>query len=95
MAAIAVFHNPRQSHIEISFVCEHPRGMSKEFCKAVADYVFRHWRRAICFTPVDHIKAQKMIERIGFKKEGVQRKASGDGRDLIMYGIFKEECRYV
>lgn len=53
---------------------------------------------------VDHIavqtirsnrKARKLIERMGFKLEGVLRRASPVGQDVFVYGMTKSECRWV
>lgn len=94
LAALAVFHDFKQNSVEIDFVCDNPKGMTRAFCKAVSTYVFGNWRRATCFTTPEHKAAQRLIERLGFKREGIQRKAADDGRDLIMYGILKEESKF-
>lgn len=53
---------------------------------------------------VDHIavqtirsnrKARKFCERMGFKLEGVLRRASPIGQDVFVYGMTKSECRWV
>ena len=40
-------------------------------------------------------QSQKFVEHIGFVKEGVMRQGSEDGSDLIVYGMLKDECRYL
>jgi RimJ/RimL family protein N-acetyltransferase len=44
---------------------------------------------------VDNFKAQRFDEHLGFKREGVMRKACKDGQDLIVYGMLREECRFL
>jgi RimJ/RimL family protein N-acetyltransferase len=44
---------------------------------------------------VDNIDAQIFDEKLGFKKEGLVRKGSDDGTDMILYGMLKEECRWI
>ncbi len=53
---------------------------------------------------VDHVaaqtvrsnrKARKLLERLGFKLEGVLRRASPIGQDVFVYGMTKSECRWV
>lgn len=43
----------------------------------------------------DNHDARKFDEHLGFKKEGLLRKACDDGSDLILYGMLKEECRWI
>lgn len=43
----------------------------------------------------DNKEAQRFDEHLGFKKEGVIRRGDDDGCDLIMYGMLKEECRFL
>ena len=44
---------------------------------------------------VDNLAAQKFDEHLGFKKEGLLRKGASDGTDMILYGMLKEECRWL
>lgn len=43
----------------------------------------------------DNFEAQKFDEHLGFKKEGLLRRACDDDTDLILYGMLKEECRWI
>ena len=36
--------------------------------------------------------SRRFVERIGWKLEGVLRKAAEDGRDLMVYGLLREEA---
>jgi len=44
---------------------------------------------------VDNLEAQRFDEHLGFKKEGIIRKGASDGTDMILYGMLKEECRWL
>jgi len=44
---------------------------------------------------VDNLEAQKFDEHLGFKREGLLRRACEDGTDMILYGMLKEECRFL
>jgi RimJ/RimL family protein N-acetyltransferase len=44
---------------------------------------------------VDNLDAQRFDEHLGFEKEGVLRKAHTDGTDMIIYGMLKEDCRWL
>lgn len=40
-------------------------------------------------------RARKMNERLGFKQEGCIRNGFGGGRDMIVYGMLRSECRWI
>jgi RimJ/RimL family protein N-acetyltransferase len=43
----------------------------------------------------DNTDAQRFDEHLGFRREGQLRAACADGTDLIIYGMLKDECRYI
>lgn len=43
----------------------------------------------------DNVKAQRFDEHLGFRREGLMRKACKDGQDLIVYGMLREECKFL
>ena len=43
----------------------------------------------------DNMEARRFDEHLGFKQEGVIRKGAADGTDMILYGMLKEECRFL
>jgi RimJ/RimL family protein N-acetyltransferase len=40
-------------------------------------------------------KARKLAERLGYRFEGQIRKAMQDGADAMVYGMLKDECRWL
>lgn len=51
--------------------------------------------RITALVRVDNLDAQRFDEHLGFKKEGLIRRASEDGTDMILYGMLREECRWL
>jgi RimJ/RimL family protein N-acetyltransferase len=50
--------------------------------------------RVAAFTDIENAPAQRLLERLGFQREGVLRRATfrdGRWRDLAIYGILREE----
>jgi len=43
----------------------------------------------------DNLDAQRFDEHLGFKREGLIRRGANDGSNLILYGMLKEECRWL
>ena len=44
---------------------------------------------------VDNLAAQKLDEHLGFVREGVLRRGASDGTDMIIYGMLRDECRWL
>lgn len=40
-------------------------------------------------------RARAFVEKLGWRMEGVHRKAMADGGDAISYGMLREECRWL
>lgn len=40
-------------------------------------------------------KARAFVRKLGFVEEGNAREALGPGKDLILYGMLKRECRWL
>lgn len=68
------------------------------------DYLFRCFaypfiqlqcNRITGLVRVDNLEAQKFDEHLGFKREGLLRKAASDGTDMYVYGMLREECRWL
>jgi RimJ/RimL family protein N-acetyltransferase len=43
----------------------------------------------------DNLPAQRLAEKLGFVQEGRMRSACKDGTDMIMYGMLRDECRWL
>lgn len=52
------------------------------------------WRMTV-FASKDNKISRRFIQKLGFKLEGNVRKGMPDGKDAIMYGMLKEECRWI
>ena len=73
------------------------RWMTKDFLWRCFAYPFLQLQcsRITGLVRVDNLVAQKFDEHLGFKREGLVRKACTDGTDMILYGMLKEECRWL
>ena len=71
--------------------------LNRDFLRAVFVYPFiqMNYMRVTGLVRVDNFDAQRFDEHLGFKREGLLRKGDDDGTDLILYGMLKEECRWI
>ena len=83
-------------------ICMHVAGTGKEWL--TRDFLYRCFaypfiqlecNRVTGLVRVDNMLAQKFDEHLGFVREGVIRRGASDGTDFILYGMLKEECRWL
>lgn len=71
--------------------------INRAFIRAAFAYPFKQLgcTRVSGLVRVDNFAAQQFDERLGFKREGLVRRGDDDGTDLIMYGMLREECKWI
>lgn len=93
--AVVVFHNFRKTSCEISIASVSPRWGSRLFIREVFSLGFATCRRILVLVAVDNQVSIDLVERLGFKREGLHRQAADDGTDLYSYAMLKQECRWI
>jgi len=89
----------RQLEIGYSLVPnERGKGYCSEAVKTMVDYLFlsKDVKRVQAQTDPRNVASQKVLEKAGFRKEGILRKTfftRGEWRDACVYGILREEWR--
>lgn len=73
------------------------RWLNKDFLFRAFAYPFIQLdcNRVTGLVKVNNLEARRFNEHLGFKQEGVIRKGAEDGTDMILYGMLKEECRWL
>jgi len=77
---------------------ERGKGYCAEAVKIMVDYLFlsKDIVRVQAETDVRNVISQKVLEKVGFNKEGTIRKSSfigGEWRDMFLYSILREEWK--
>lgn len=89
------YHNYTGSQCEVSAITTSIRWAAKDIIKQLLSYPFNEMgcRRITALTDSKNTKARRMLERMGFKQEGVIREGSLSeaGTDAIYYGLLKRE----
>ena len=52
-------------------------------------------RRINVLVETDNLKSINLVERLGFKQEGLLRKYNENGHDCYIYGMLKQECPWL
>jgi RimJ/RimL family protein N-acetyltransferase len=96
-----MFHWLIGNLLEISCILtsnERRRGYGTEATKLMVDYLFlsKDIVRIQAHTNARNVASQKLLQKVGFKKEGIIRKsvfARGEWRDRALFSILREEWK--
>ncbi len=93
----AIYHQFTGNMIEISLASISPAWCSRKTLKAIFSYPFEQMgvTRMNAFCDKKNKKIRKIMERIGFKQEGCLRKALPNSHDAIVYGMLRDECKWI
>jgi RimJ/RimL family protein N-acetyltransferase len=94
-------HFKAGDQVEIGYVLvpgERGKGYGSEAVQIMVDYLFLHKNivRIQAMTHTANIASQRVLEKAGFRKEGIIRKAlfsRGVWRDTAMFSILREEWK--
>ena len=93
--------HPAVKQLEIGYILvpsERGKGYCTEAVNIMVDYLFlsKESRRIQAQTDLRNVASQKVLEKVGFKKEGTLRKnffVRGEWRDAYLYSILREEWK--
>jgi len=96
-----MFHWPAEYAFEIGYVLvpnERRKGYCTEAVKIIVDYLFlsRNIVRIQALTDAENMASQRVLGKVGFKKEGTIRKSGftrGEWRDRCLFSILREEWK--
>ena len=96
-----IFHSPRGPHFVIGYKLlpsERDKGYCTEAVKIIVDYLFlsKNIVRIQAETNPRNIASQRVLEKSGFKREGLIRKSTfvkGKWEDGVLYSILQEEWK--
>lgn len=73
------------------------RWMNRDFLFRSFAYPFIQLKchRVTGLVRVDNVEAQRFNKHLGFKTEGLLRRAATDGTDMIVCGMLRDECRFL
>ena len=97
----AIWHYEEGRLLEIGYAMvpsERGKGYCSEAARIIVDYLFlsKEIVRIQVHTNVRNVASQRVLEKAGFKNEGVVRKSSfvrGEWRDRYLFSILREEWK--
>ena len=93
----AVIFTERSDHdIHVSVVCTNPVWWHRRYIKVLFNYAFEHCgcTRISALAKESNAKSRKLLEGLGFQKEGVLRQYHKP-EDGIVYGILQSESKWI
>jgi RimJ/RimL family protein N-acetyltransferase len=93
-----VYHNFNQlaGDIEITAAFSTPRWLTRNVMRHVLGYPMYqlNLNRCTARTARSNHSARDFLERLGFKVEGVQRRAHDGAEDAMLYGVLRSELKW-
>lgn len=96
LVAGIVFNNYHHPSIEASIASIAPNWCSRRNLALIFAYPFRQLRvtRLGALTAAQNERARRFLLRLGFRQEGIARKALTTG-DAVIFGMTQDECRWL
>ena len=90
-------YRPEVPSIELSVASTSPRWLDRRTIHAMFHYPFNTLgvRRLSIATLRSNKRARRVAERLGWKYEGMGRKAGPGETDMAIYSMLREECRWL
>lgn len=97
LIAGVIYENYNGLDIRMHVATEGKRWLTRHFLGEVFRYPFIQLgcRRVTGLVPASNAKAIEFDEHLGFIYEGCIRRMLPNGEDLLIYGMLKEECRWL
>ena len=101
MVGGVVFNNytilPRGSWCEISVAFDGTVTWTSKALEQIFEYPFKQLgvSRLKAETAIDNSHCRSILQRLGFKREGVLRRAHDGDKDSVVYSMLPDECRWL
>ena len=91
-----LFTNYDGNNIYIHVAFDTPKCVNKKTIKLMFDYIYNQikCKRATAQCDDTNARIKKLVEGVGFIREGTMRNMAGKN-NLAVYGMLREECKWV
>lgn len=97
LIAAVVFHRFIGFDVNLSIAATSPRWATPQSLAAIfrVAYEYLGVKRMTCIVGKRNRRARKLVEGTGFKLEGVMRSGYDGKQNAIIYGMMKDECKWL
>ena len=97
LIAGVIFNDIRPNRdVWLSIYTKDKRWCNRRVLRLIFDFVFGKIKaeRASAFVSKDNEPSKKMLEKLGFVREGLLRHYRDNGKDCYVFGMLKSECKW-
>jgi RimJ/RimL family protein N-acetyltransferase len=97
LVAGIVYNNLREANIEATIASSTPKWCTRSVLRAIFWYPFEQLGvgRLTAITELENDHVRTFLSRLGFQQEGIMRRGFRTGADAAVYGMLREECRWL
>ena len=97
LIAGVMYHNYRKTDIELSAAAINERWLSRKNLQEIFNYPYNQLGciRTTAVTGRKNRRARKLLEGLGYRLEGVCRLGWEGKQDAFIYGMTKDECKWI
>jgi len=94
---VLLYNNWEEKNVSMHIASVTPKWCTKSVLKVIFTYPFMELgvNRVTAAIREGNTKSRSLVERLGFKQEGELRHYYDTGESDIIYGMTKEECRWI
>lgn len=95
--AAVIYSEYRGHDVQMSIAASSPKWARRSIISVFFNYPFKQLccSRVTAVCARNNKRARRMVEGFGFRQEGNMRHAIDGRRDAIIYGMLKNECRWL
>lgn len=92
-----IYHDLRGRDIMVSIAASSPRWATPKTMAQLFYYPFGQLgcTRITTLVAVSNMRSARFCKGLGFTQEGRLRKAAADGGDTLVFGMLRDECRFI
>lgn len=97
LIAGVIFNDIRPNRdVWMSIYTKDKKWCNRRVLRLIFDFVFSkiNAERASAFVSKDNEPSKRMLEKLGFVREGLLRHYRDNGKDCYVYGMLKSECKW-
>jgi RimJ/RimL family protein N-acetyltransferase len=97
LIAGVVYNNYRETNIEATIASSTPKWCTRGVLRGIFWYPFcqLNMGRLTAITESTNQPVRAFLCHLGFREEGTMRRAFRAGADAVIYGMLREECRWL
>ncbi len=97
LIAGVVYNWYREANIEMTIASTTPSWCKRAILAVLFWYPFEQMGlpRVTAVTEHANESVRAFVRRLGFREEGMMRRAYRNGNDAVIYGMLREECRWI